>query len=566
VVVCNPLGDDDVRAHRVLRHLAERLQHAGFPVLRFDFDGTGDSSGEERDPDRVATWLDDIGRAIGELRARGAVDRVCLAGLRLGATLALVAAAERGDVDRLILWSPYVDGAAFVAGTTRMHRMHRMLEPQSFALEPPGWNAGGQEALGFVLTTPTIAALSRVDLMTLARRPARRALLVGAGPVGTQAQVAARLHALGTEVDHHGPADERFLISIPHKASVPEPVLEAMVTWLARPDGEAAPAPTRTTPPTTMTTTMTTTPPPPAPPDLGPAPNAVTEAPLLFAGAMPLFGILASPPPSARAGERPAIVLLNAGTVHRIGPHRMYVKLARRLAQAGFFVLRVDLSGIGDSPAPPECRENLCYPRDALADAQAAMTALGAHLGVRRFVLAGLCSGGDVAFQTARRDPRVATAVIMNPRTFGINDLALVEAYQRPRYYLETLIDGRKLLRLVRGQVDLRRAAGMLAANLAGVVRRRQQSAAAARAREDVPTALGRLVERGVDTLLIVAEHDPGVEYADRHFARGMDALRRVRGFCRVDLAGTDHTFTSLFAQQLVTDTVTRHLAARYRS
>jgi alpha/beta superfamily hydrolase len=52
VVLCNPIGDDLVRAHRPLRHLAERLASAGFAVLRFDFDGTGHSAGSERDTGR----------------------------------------------------------------------------------------------------------------------------------------------------------------------------------------------------------------------------------------------------------------------------------------------------------------------------------------------------------------------------------------------------------------------------------------------------------------------------------------------------------------------------------
>ena len=71
VVVCNPIGDDAIRAHRALRHLAERLAAAGFAVLRFDFDGTGDSSGDEREPGRVRAWLDDVPLAIDALRARG---------------------------------------------------------------------------------------------------------------------------------------------------------------------------------------------------------------------------------------------------------------------------------------------------------------------------------------------------------------------------------------------------------------------------------------------------------------------------------------------------------------
>src|SRR3954462_10141032 len=41
VLLCNPLGDDLIRAHRPFRHLAEDLSAAGFPVLRFDFDGVG---------------------------------------------------------------------------------------------------------------------------------------------------------------------------------------------------------------------------------------------------------------------------------------------------------------------------------------------------------------------------------------------------------------------------------------------------------------------------------------------------------------------------------------------
>src|SRR6185312_15536152 len=130
VVICNPIGDDYVRAHRALRHLAERLQRAGFAVLRFDFGGTGDSVG-------------DVGRAIDELRARSGVEEVCVAGLRLGATLAAVAAAERGDVAAVVLWSAYLDGRSYVDETTRLHKMHKMLEPRSFAAEPPDWEPGG---------------------------------------------------------------------------------------------------------------------------------------------------------------------------------------------------------------------------------------------------------------------------------------------------------------------------------------------------------------------------------------------------------------------------------------
>src|SRR5262249_11448368 len=129
----------------------------------------------------------------------------------------------------------------------------------------------------------------------------------------------------------------------------------------------------------------------------------------------------------APARELPPILLTSAGTVHRVGPHRFYVTLARRWARLGFRVLRVDLSGIGDSPAGDDGIENGTYPRDGYTDLGAAMDLLAERTGAARFVLAGLCSGGDFAFQMGMRDPRVESVLILNPRTFCVNDLAAVE-------------------------------------------------------------------------------------------------------------------------------------------
>jgi len=108
VVLCRPIGTDQTRSDRVYRHLAERLAAAGFACLRFDLFGTGDSGGDERTEGLVPAWLDDIALAAAELRARSGARTIALFGLRLGATLAFEHAAERGDVDSLVLWSPWV--------------------------------------------------------------------------------------------------------------------------------------------------------------------------------------------------------------------------------------------------------------------------------------------------------------------------------------------------------------------------------------------------------------------------------------------------------------------------
>src|SRR4051794_16899669 len=50
VIICPPVGHEQVHAHRSLRHLADALAGAGFLVMRFDYHGTADSAGSGEDP------------------------------------------------------------------------------------------------------------------------------------------------------------------------------------------------------------------------------------------------------------------------------------------------------------------------------------------------------------------------------------------------------------------------------------------------------------------------------------------------------------------------------------
>src|SRR6185312_15975263 len=98
---------EQVHAHRSLRHLADKLAAARFSVVRFDFHGTGDSSGSDEDGDRVATWLANISDVQYWLRQQLGCRRISVIGLRLGAALAAQAAMDQ-PVDCLLLWAPVV--------------------------------------------------------------------------------------------------------------------------------------------------------------------------------------------------------------------------------------------------------------------------------------------------------------------------------------------------------------------------------------------------------------------------------------------------------------------------
>lgn len=493
VVLCPPISTDRTRSDRAYRHLAERLADAGFACLRFDLFGTGDSGGDESAPGLLHAWLDDVGQAIRELRARSGAETISLVGLRLGATLAMLHAAESGPVDSLVLWSPYVSGAGFVSEVTKLHKLYLRIEPELSGGVPT--QANGEEALGMLLPGALIQDLSKIDLLAVARRPARRTLFIDGGNVQGRDALMARLGELGAAPELRSHPGHKFLITVSHRAALPDEILESIVEWLRKAyPASIAPRPVPSRPP---------------------APTPSGERPLRVGTAHPLFGIMTPAAPARARSGRPPILILNAGCVNRSGLHRMSVRMARRWASLGFDVLRVDLSGIGDSPVAPGATENVTYPPRGFEDIAEAIRALGAP----RVIVAGHCSGGDYAFQVGARDPHVAGVCILNPRTFCVLELSAVEG-------------------------------GEGAPVTASV--------------EDVPRTLRTMAERGVDTFLLVSRNDPGVAYVDAHAAEAMRALADVRGFRRIDVASTDHAFTPVDAQGRVSDALTEHLLSHY--
>jgi len=115
-----------------------------------------------------------------------------------------------------------------------------------------------------------------------------------------------------------------------------------------------------------------------------------------------LSGIVSLPEPGT--GAPLGVVLMNAGVIHRVGPHRFNVKLARRLTRLGYPVMRMDLSGLGDSLTPSN---GLPYEAQSVVDLQAGMDALATASGAKSFMLAGICSGARNAWTTALADQRV---------------------------------------------------------------------------------------------------------------------------------------------------------------
>jgi pimeloyl-ACP methyl ester carboxylesterase len=151
-----------------------------------------------------------------------------------------------------------------------------------------------------------------------------------------------------------------------------------------------------------------------------------------------LFGILTTPVRGHDASSAPVFVLLNAGLLHRVGPFRMHVRLARALAYSGFATVRLDLSGRGDSPRRPGMNTLESVPLDH-ADVDAL---LRSRFGPVPRVFAGLCAGADNAVRFSLRDPHTVGLVLLDPVTDavpGYRRALLVQQLTTPGRYAAAL-------------------------------------------------------------------------------------------------------------------------------
>ncbi|HWO17373.1 MAG TPA: alpha/beta fold hydrolase [Kofleriaceae bacterium] len=259
----------------------------------------------------------------------------------------------------------------------------------------------------------------------------------------------------------------------------------------------------------------------------------------------------------ARTPRAPAVIVLNAGVLHRVGPHRLHVSLTRHLAGLGFPAVRLDLGGIGDSIASTDATT---FWESAVADTREAMTGLGGMLGARRFVIFGVCAGADNALSTALADERVAGIVLVDPAV-----------YPTPRSLYREL--RRRLVEPGGAPLALRWAARHARTRLRRELRRLEQwrrgvaGEPPAEGREYPPVEkfganLAALADRGVGVLACYAGmHGENYNHEDQIF----ESFPRLRG--RIDRAyfsGANHTFTQLDDQAALIATTARWISGRF--
>jgi alpha-beta hydrolase superfamily lysophospholipase len=573
LVICKPFGFEAMSAHLSVRAFAEAAAELGIPALRFDHVGTGDSEDLVPGADQFEAWTQDVIAAVQELQRRTGVERVCLLGIRLGAVLAAVAAARLPQVCALIAIAPVISGPRYLrelrtfelaAAQTQSALAPPALQTQSGEAELAG--PGHMEVSGFFLHAKTMTALEQIDLLTLPSPPLSDALVIDRVDLSGAKAWSDVLSSAGIRTHYVAlPGFVEMIMRAPNLTVVPEAMIAAASDWLAQIRGPRLSAMHEISGPSGMGTAAC------SPPMLhlhGPS-AMLAEQPVVLRSEPLLFGIVTHP----AEGEvrRRGVILLNSGGDHHIGPRRFHVSLAREWAKGGYVVMRMDLSGLGDSAAQPGRPRNELFPIGAVDDIRVAVDYMRNRHGLREITLAGMCSGASHAARAGMEGVMVERVLAINPLVFfwqdgfDVNDVQPWEVVHKPGAYLGQILSLNAWRRLLFGDVSIWRVAQIYLHRPMMSVRSQLRNIARGMhipLKNDLGLELKILKDRGVRIVFVFSRGDAGMRLLQ--LQSGLSAKDLAKRYCIRTIDGADHEFTRSTARAALGRALSEELYAHH--
>jgi len=289
----------------------------------------------------------------------------------------------------------------------------------------------------------------------------------------------------------------------------------------------------------------------------------VKETVQTFGPSRRLVGILTRPAEPEPRTDGLAMVILNAGIIHRTGPNRLHVRLARSIATGGTPTFRIDLPGIGDSGTLGSGGSAV---EEAMAGIGAALDELE-RLGVAsRFLVFGLCSGADLSFMAATVDPRISGIVLIDPNrifaTWKSRLIQVVRPAMRPTVWFRAMTGRYGLLRRLSQRLRPESAAD--AVESAGDGPAPAAGPSEGEIHDQVQAALQAFMDRGVQILYIITRHYRSEYVYRRQFHDAFPDID-LGDQVEVEIMPTaHHTFTRASSRELLQATVTRWVEATW--
>lgn len=395
IVMCQPYLIEPLITQRLEIDIARSLAQKGFPVFRFHYRGCGDSEGEFKEA-TLSSQVSDTLQAIKVFTEQERLESIGLLGIRLGGTVALMAAEIEKQVNFLILCEPILEPKKYFLDLLRAMKFSALASKRkTISTEQMIKDLtvnGSINVLGYPLHKEIFMETESLNLIESIKKFSGKALLIQVSAFSPK--IAKSFQSLANQIRGNGGSCEvkaileRMLVwnFILHPPFRSKKITQTIVQWckektncLINKDSNGSGGNGRF-------------------PYAGSAPGnpyiSVTERPIFIRSQNnDLFGILHTPDTTI-VHEKIVVILLTGASIPRTHRNRMWVTLARQLTDLGLFAFRFDYRGLGESTG---LFEGLNLNKLLTQDLANIIDYLTNHINPDKIILVGECFGARTA-------------------------------------------------------------------------------------------------------------------------------------------------------------------------
>lgn len=577
LIICPPLGIDYINCYRSMRYIADYFALSGIPTMRFDYHGTGDSSGSNVRGNRLPDWLNSIEQCRKTITNITGCSRVGLFGVRMGASMAAICA-ERSEYDFLILW------AAVEKGKRYLREMKALQRTSAFKVAT---NTDVLEAGGFVYWPETAEEITKIDLSTL-KPKVSNALIIPRDDLLEKHSFEEGWLSSGLNVEQLSLDGSSEMLLDAHLSSVPHQSIIKIVNWVVslnskRNVTETVDVDNKNVERYNFSFSGV---------DLkkqhfknaqisnsksGGKEIELEESMFRYGTEQKYFGICCKALNSENK-NLPKIILLNAGATHRVSSNRLYVKLSRQLSGSGFETYRVDLPGLGDSVINERRLEHNEYSDTSHQAIESIIDSIKLHYPDSQFIVMGLCSGAYFSFQAALRTIKdnIIESILINPLVFYWDD-SIKSANKATQNFYEWNDLRIAILRLSSWKKVLSFKINVISALMIFLKRLVVKIKSISRVMVDcclpgklknrdgdLDSDLKKIINKPIRLTFILSKDDPGFDLLMTNASINAPTMVKNKEVEVHFIDNADHTFSMLKPRLEVIDIISQHLTDSY--
>jgi len=563
VVICPPLAVEYMNSYRSLRYTADYFALAGIPALRFDYHGTGDSSGIEEDENRLKEWLSSINLAMDKLKELTKCDKIGLFGFRMGATLAALIA-EKTPIEFLISWAALNSGKKYIREIKLIQMTGKVQSENSSLLEAGGMGYWEQ----------TVYDISKIKLKKITPL-AKRTLIIPRDEQTSDTELYDAWNSKDINIEQQYHIGSTLMLVDAHQTVVPHKAIQNIIEWVDK--------------------------------DLfsklitnnfkniidkkisainfnylsqffnneGKSETTLNESVIYYGIDNRNIAIITETETSKMA-NLPTIIFSNSGANHRVGPSRLYVLLSRELSLIGYRCVRIDVPGIGDSIISNQELENIEYITSSSNKISDVITQLDDANYNKEYILMGLCSGAYFSFHAAieLNKSNIFECILINPLTFywekGMTEEGSpTKEFSIWNWYKKAITTPSSWVKLIKGRIDFKSLFNAIRNRIKIKITSKFKTKKDSNNNQDkhksqLASDLIKISDNNTLIQFILSRSDPGYDILMTNSGKTVNKLKKKNRLNIDFIENADHTFSKYQPRREAINLILNHLKDKF--